>query len=113
MKTILKMRGPVVTHRVVQDNSTMRHLSAPQFVRAAEQLEKLKLGTVHTLPGARGPASRVFVKKPPDDNVKALLLSYNLLEPKNYEDRYSLPMSKGVSQTQRKKLVELGIYVVE
>ena len=75
MKTILKMKGPVVTPRVVKDNSTMRTLSTSYFVKAAEQLEKLHLGTLYTLSGT---GVHAFVKKPPDDNVKAVLVSYNL-----------------------------------
>ncbi|XP_072015206.1 uncharacterized protein [Amphiura filiformis] len=114
MRTILQMQGPVVTQRVVHRycgvklRNTANLTSHDHFLDAATQLEELNLGKLHKL-HMSGPVSYAFVKNSPEQVEKVLVMNPDLCEVFEYRMRYHQPISKAVSRSQVKKLVELGI----
>ena len=109
MQAILQIPGPVVTPRAINHNNKLRRLkvTADHFLTAAKELEKLNIGTLHTQQ-ISGPTSHAFVKNPPDQVEKILLLYPELCDIHDYRMRYNLPIPKSVLPSQVKKLVEMG-----
>ncbi|XP_072015204.1 uncharacterized protein [Amphiura filiformis] len=109
MSAILKVKGPAVTHRVVNCSYTfLRMLTAKQFMTVAAELESIGLGTIVSLKSAGRPTF-LFMKHPPEDVIGILEANPDLCSPGYYASRYELPISKIMSPSVREALRSTGL----
>ena len=87
-------------------------ISAEGFKEAAVELEQMGFGTFITANVAsvrRGSASKIFLKKNPEDVQEALLANPDLCTPELYETQFRLPASKNIGWHIRSFLVSKGL----
>ena len=107
MSAILNIVGPVVAHRTVARNfKFLSMLTVKQFMMAATQLEDMKLGY---LIDVMGRTSQVFIKASPDEAQPILDADPELCTPVRYRCQYSKPISKSITVTERRQLLNLGL----
>ena len=112
MGAILQTPGPVSTCEAVRSNWSRNKLgntTVQQFETAAIQLQEANLGTLVHVLNSTGRASRVFIKKLPDEASEVLAANPHICSPSVYSERYYCPASKKISWQLRTKLVELGL----
>ena len=97
-------------------------MTKEQFIEASEALQSANLGWIQRIrsqvrsTSSLVPPAIVFIKKPPSDEVREILLQDPDLycTPDDYEQRYSLPIpGYYISQSTLVRLVELGFLTAE
>ena len=97
-------------------------MTKEQFIEASEALQSANLGWIQQIrshgrsTNSHVPPTIVFIKKPPSEEVREILLRDPDLycTPDDYEQRYSLPIpGYYISQSTLVKLVELGFLTAE
>ena len=112
MAAILQTKGPIVTPTVAKFNWKFLHMmSTRQFLKAAADLESLRLGRLVNLSQVAQKPSMVFLKIPPDDIMMELQMDSNadLCSIEIYTKQFHKPVSKSVSLNLRSRLVSTGL----
>ncbi len=110
MAAILQTSGPISTCQTVR--TTWRfaaRTTAVQYQAAAVELEKLNLGKFVTIFITAGRASKVFIKKPPQESAHVLVTRPDLCDPSLYARKFERPSPKTINAKVKAKLVELGL----
>ena len=111
MNALLEIKGPIVTPAVVKSNCTFLHMmTTGQFMKAAQELHDLGLGTLVSVKTAKtGQPSKVFVKKAPEDVQVLLEANPDLCNGEYYAVRYNQPVSKSINLGVRFRVAEMGL----
>ncbi len=114
MAAILQTKGPVITPAIVKHTWKFLYMmTTKMYVKAAEELQALNLGTLIPVRGTTvGHPSQVFIKKKPEEVMDVLQMNPDLCEVEYYARRYNQPISKstqGISLAVRHKLASMGV----
>lgn len=105
MAGILQTTGPLSTVAAVKRvKMSLNTMMASQFVEAAEELERVQLGRLVTVPSSVARA-KVFIKKPPHEVEAILIANPGLCTPEVYATRYAKQTSKAIGLQLRAALV--------
>ena len=113
MTAILQTKGPIVTPTVTKHSwRFLSMMSTKQFLRAAEELQRLDLGSLVSLGGVTKKGPTVFIKKPPAEIESALLAHPDLCALEYYAHRYNMHITKSlqcISLHVRHSVAKMGL----
>ena len=110
MGRILQCAGPVILYASHLGTTNHRIMvTRSDYDQATKELEELGLGTVVSLQLSNAPTPKtVFVKKLPADAKDILEANPGICDFEKYRTSYSMPMSRYVTVSIKKKLIEMG-----
>lgn len=112
MTAILQTSGPISTTESVKNSSrAFRNLKLGQFLEASTDLERLNVGVLVSvsITKGHGSASKVFIKKPPEEAEMFLTANAHLCPPDVYATKYVKLPSKAIGLQLRAKLVAMKL----